>query len=187
MNINMNNVIGIAGLALGTAGIGFMLGSKKNLDDAAKTMDVSVKELLESGKLDIPDSMIEKAVTSAVADYAKPRFDEAVKEEVSSFRRNAMGEIKAAAGEEIAKQKDRLKDDVVEALNAKINLISVDDIYKGVVTAASKQVASRLDSDIERMVKSHEKSIEEAGKIYSSVAKRYMTQDDGKFIRIRLD
>lgn len=187
MNINMNNVIGIAGLALGTAGIGFMLGSKKNLDDAAKTMDVSVKELLDSGKLEIPESMIEKAVTSAVADYAKPRFDTAVKEEVTNFRRNAMGEIKAAAGEEITKQKDRLKEDVVEALNTKISLISVDDICKGVVTAASKQVASRLDSDIERMVKSHEKSIEEAGKIYSSVAKRYMTHDDDKVLRIRLD
>lgn len=187
MNINMNNVIGIAGLALGTAGIGFMLGSKKNLDDAAKTMDVSVKELLESGKLDIPESMIERAVTSAVTDFAKPRFEAAVKEEVSSFRRNAMGEIKAAAGAEIAKQKESLKEDVVEALNTKISLISVDDIYKGVVTAASKQVAARLDGDIERMVKSHEKSIEEAGKIYSSVAKRYMPQDDGKFIRIRLD
>lgn len=187
MNINVNNVIGIVGLALGTAGIGFMLGSKKNLDDAANTLNVSVKEMLESGKLDIPDSMIEKAVTSAVTDFAKPRFDEAVKEEVSSFRRNAMGEIKTAAGEEIAKQKERLKDDVVEALNNKISLISVDDICKGVVTAASKQVASRLDSDIERMVKSHEKSIEEAGKIYSSVAKRYMTHDDDKVLRIRLD
>lgn len=138
------------------------------LNVISEKLDRSVKDLYYDKKIEIPDTLIQKAVENAAADEARYQVPnemaKARKQIVSAYHE----EIKSVVEEEFEKQKA----DVAKALKRKVSDLDISSIKREVIREAKDACAEKFKDDLETISEKYTDQIDSLVNIYSTVAEK---------------
>ena len=128
-----DGIVGVAGAAIGLIGIGYAIATHSKMGKISENLNRSIDELASRTPVDIPDSMIERAVEKAVA------FE--VKQAASKTTDRIIDDIKRDIHKQVS--------DAVEAEYSDIKAV----VLKELTEEAAKIDAKRVRADVERAAK----------------------------------
>lgn len=128
-----DGIVGLLGITAGLIGVGYAIGTHTKMAKISENLDRSIDELASRTPVDIPDSMIERAVEKNVA------FE--VKQAASKTTDRIIGDIKRDIHKQVS--------DAVEAEYSDIKAV----VLKELTEEAAKIDAKRVRADVERAAK----------------------------------
>lgn len=68
MNIDLDMVLGVAGVAIGLFGIGYAVGVNRKMKDVSEAVGKSVDDMIADGKVDIPKDLVDRTIKERVTE-----------------------------------------------------------------------------------------------------------------------
>lgn len=168
MNLSKNDIL--AGLVLtGFVGtIFYAVDVTRKLQKVSEKLDKSVKELVNSSDIDIPEELVTRAVESEVKKEVKYQVEKAANKAASDIVLSYKSEIRNVVEDEFTKQKD----EVAKSLKRKIDDIDIRELKREVVREAKADCANKLKKDLEDISDKYTDQIESMTSIYSTIASK---------------
>lgn len=140
-----DNFVGMVGVAFGLVGLGYAFGTYSKMAKISDTLEHSIDELASNAVVDIPDSMIERAVEKAVAYEVKQAVTKATDRILVDVKKDIHKQISDAVESEYSSIKDAVLEELVtEAANIDAARIRAD-----VERAAKDQVLKKFDTNLD--------------------------------------
>lgn len=169
-------MIGLGGLVLGSAGIGYAFGTHNKMAKVSKTLDCSIDDLAKNTNVDIPEAMVKRAVERAVESEAARAVTRATHMAVQEIKADIHKQVTAA----VEKEYDRIKDSVLREITDEASKISVDRVRAEVESEAKKKALEKFDVSLDGILTNFNDNLKNTSKIYSSIANSITKQNDGK-------
>lgn len=161
-----DGLVGLAGATLGLIGIGYGLGMRCKMAKIGEKLDCSIEELASKTPVDIPDSMIERAVEKAVEMQAKESVKKATDVAIAAVKRDIHKQISDAVEEEYSS----VKETVLEELVTEAAKIDVKRIRSDIEKAAKVRAMEKFDDNLDDILAGHNRELENVTKIYRAIA-----------------
>lgn len=161
-----DNLVGMLGIAAGLIGIGFAWGTHSKMAKISEKLDQSIDELASNTPIDIPNSMIERAVEKAVAIEAKQAVGKATDAAIVAVKRDIHKQVSDAVEEEYSNIKSVVLEELVnEAAKIDVKRVRAD------IEKAAKQIAlEKFDDNLDDILEKHNSELENVRKIYKAIA-----------------
>lgn len=172
-NSNLELVVGIGVFVAGIFGIGYAIGTRSKVNRLCEKLDTSIDNLSEDIQVDIPDKMVEQAVTAAVKKEAALAVKKATDEIVASTERDIRKEVVA----EVERQYTSISDGVTDEIASRVARIDEAKLRKEVVEKAKNQIADKFDDKLDDLLEEFNGNLQNVGKIYKSIAKSFSKED----------
>lgn len=179
-NNTINILIGLAGLV----GIGYAIGTRTKMAKIAARLDRSIDDLANCTEIDIPETLINKAVEKAAKDEARRAVEAATKEVVERVK----NDIHSKVQQEVEKEYNTIKDSVLKEITVSASKIDAYRVRRDVEEAAKKAALDKFDDNLDDILEKFNENLSNTSKIYSSI-REAITKDSnsGKEFTVRLD
>lgn len=161
-----DGLVGLAGATLGLLGIGYGLGMRSKMAKIGEKLDCSIEELASKTPVDIPESMIERAVEKAVAYEVKQAVNKATDVAVLAVKRDIHKQVSDAVEEEYS----NVKETVLEELVTEAAKIDVKRVRADIEKAAKERAMEKFDDNLDDILNKHNSELENVTKIYKAIA-----------------
>lgn len=179
-NSTINILIGLAGLV----GVGYAIGTHTKMAKIAARLDRSIDDLADGTEIDIPETLINKAVEKAAKDEARRAVEAATKEAVEQVK----NDIHSKVQREVEKEYDTIKDSVLKEITVSASKIDVDRVRRDVEEAAKKVALDKFDDNLDNILEKFNENLSNTSKIYSSIREAITKgSNSGKEFVVRLD
>ena len=178
-----DNLVGLAGAALGILGIGYALGTRSKMSKISDKLDVSIEDLASKTPVDIPEHMIERATEKAVALEVK----NAVSKVTDTVLKDVKRDIHKQVSDAVESEYSDIKSDVLEAVTDEVAKIDVKRVRADVEKAAKEAVLEKLDDSMDDILENFNDQLKNTSRIYNSIADtmgKYKSNDGGTVLRI---
>lgn len=169
-------VIGLGGIILGSAGIGYAFGTHNKMAKVSKTLDCSIDDLANNTNVDIPEAMVKRAVERAVESEAQRAVTRATHMAVQEIKTDIHKQVTAA----VEKEYDRIKDSVLREITDEASKINIDRVRTEVENEAKRKALEKFDVSLDGILTNFNDNLKNTSKIYSSIANSITKQNDGK-------
>lgn len=169
MNRNLfNNWKEITIGAIGLLGLGYGLAMHTKLAGIDKRLNKAVDDLSNGMEIDIPKSIVDKAIDKAAACEAKKVIEEAAANALFEVKRDIHAKVTAAVEEEY----NSIKDMVLEKVTEQAAKIDVVRVRKDVEKSAHAAAMSKFNDNLDDILKTFTDNLNNTSKIYSTIANR---------------
>lgn len=178
-----DGLVGLLGVTFGLVGIGYAWGTHSKLAKISEKLDCSIEELADRTHVDIPDSMIERAVEKAVVDQVKQAVGKATDTVVVDIKKDIRKQVSDAVEEEYSDIKGAVLDELVTAASK----IDVKRVRADVEKAAKEQALEKFDNNLDDILENFNDQLKNTSKIYTSIADtmtKYKSNEGGTVLRI---
>ena len=178
-----DNLVGLAGAALGILGIGYALGTHSKMAKISNKLDISIDDLANKTPVDISDSMIERATEKAVTFEVK----NAVTKVTDAVLKDVKRDIHKQVSDAIESEYSSIKDSVLEEVTDEVAKIDVKRVRADVEKAAKEAVLEKLDDNMDDILENFNDQLKNTSRIYNSIADtmgKYKSNDGGTVLRI---
>lgn len=169
-------MIGLGGIILGSAGIGYAFGTNNKMAKVSKTLDCSIDDLANNTNVDIPEAMVKRAVERAVESEAQRAVTRATHMAVQEIKTDIHKQVTAA----VEKEYDRIKDSVLREITDEASKINIDRVRTEVENEAKRKALEKFDISLDGILTNFNDNLKNTSKIYSSIANSLTKQNDGK-------
>lgn len=164
--IDKDVIIGGLGFVAGLLGLGYGVAMHTKLAKVSERLDKSINDLADNMEIDIPESLVDKAVEKAVTTEAKKAVEKATTEALAELKRDIQRNVSAVVDKEYESIKDTVLKKATEEA-AKIDSARVrKDIEKAAYNAAMEKFNDNLDDHLSKF----NDNLNNLSKIYSSMA-----------------
>lgn len=162
-------LLGIGGSILGGIGIGYGCACHKEMSRVAKKLDMTVDDLANGVDIEIPMSVVDKAVESEIEREATRVVDKAARDASAKILRDIQKEISQEVRKTVDDEYIRIKDSVTEQAAKEVARISVRRLSDEVVKKAKDEAAKKVNDSIDDILEKHNRELESITKIYKSI------------------
>lgn len=166
MSSKMDTFIGFAGVAVGLIGVGYAIGTHTKMAKISENLDRSIDELASRTPVDIPDSMIERAVEKAVSAEVKTAVGKITDAAMVDVKRDIHKQVSDAVESEYSNVKDTVLDELVTAASK----IDVHRVRTDIEKAAKVKALAKLDDNLDDILSNFNDQLKNTSKIYTSIA-----------------
>lgn len=166
MSNKTDGFVCVLGVAVGLVGVGYAVGTHTKLAKIAEKLDCSIDELAGRTPVDIPDSMIERAVERAVAASVKEAVGKATDSIVADVKKTMHKQVNEAVESEYSNVKETVLDELVHAASK----IDVRRVRSDVEKAAKEHALEKFDDRLDDILESFNNQLTNTSKIYTSIA-----------------
>lgn len=167
MNMNMEN-IGLWGIILGLAGIGYAIYEDKKFRDATDKIDLSLEDISKSAPVDIQQHVVDKAIERAI--------DREVKIAVATTAKEVRGDIQGEIQREVRKEVDsaykELSKDVADRISDQVAQIDEYALKEKVSKEAEKKIIKKFDGSLDGILGDFNRNLGYVLKINQNIADR---------------
>ena len=121
--------------------------------------------------IDISEEIVDKAVQTSVAREADRQVTKAVDIAVRDIKGKTQQDLSSKVSTAVNSSYSDIKSQVREELQKQLGHIDISEVRKEVIADAKKEVADRLDKDIDEILEDYNKNLKNVSNIYSSIAK----------------
>lgn len=178
-----DNLIGLAGAALGMLGIGYALGTHSKMAKISDKLDMSINDLANNTPVDIPEHMIERATEKAVALEVKNAVGKATDVVLKEVKRDIHKQVSDA----IESEYSDIKESVLDEVTNEVAKIDVKRVRADVEKAAKEAVLEKLDDNMDDILENFNDQLKNTSRIYNSIADtmgKYKSNEGGTVLRI---
>ena len=166
MSSKMDSLIGFAGVAVGLVGIGYAIGTHTKMAKISEKLECSIEELAGRTPVDIPESMIERAVEKNVAFEVKAAVGKITDAVTADVKRDIHKQVSDAVESEYSNVKDAVLDELVSAASK----IDVHRVRNDIEKAAKVKALEKLDDNLDDILTNFNDQLKNTSKIYTSIA-----------------
>lgn len=161
-----DNFVCLLGAAVGLVGIGYAIGANSKIAHISDKLDCSIEELASKTPVDIPETMIERAVEKAVAAEAKQAVSKATDTVIVAVKRDIHKQVSDAVESEYS----NIKETVLEELVTEAAKIDAKRVRADVEKAARERALEKFDDNLDAILEKHNSELENVTKIYKNIA-----------------
>ena len=175
--------VGLLGVTFGLVGIGYAWGTHSKMAKISEKLDQSIDDLAGKTPIDIPSSMIERAVEKAVSDQVKQAVGKATDDVIVAIKKDMRKQVSDAVEEEYS----NVKETVLEELVSAASKIDVKRVRADVEKAAKDQALEKFDDNLDDILENFNDQLKNTSKIYTSIADtmtKYKSNEGGTVLRI---
>ena len=158
--------VGLLGVTFGLVGLGYAMGTHTKLAQVSEKLDCSIEDLAGKTPIDIPASMIERAVEMAVAAEVKQAVEKATDVAVAAVKRDIHKQVSDAVESEYS----NIKEAVLEELVTEAAKIDAKRVRADVERAAKERALEKFDDNLDDILLKHNSELENVTKIYKAIA-----------------
>ena len=140
-----DGVVGLLGVTAGLIGVGYALGAHSKMAKISDNLERSIDDLAGQMPVDIPNSMIERAVEKAVALEVKQAVGKATDAVMLDVKRD----IHKQVSDVVEREYQNIKAKVLEELVAEAAKIDVKRVREDVEKAAKEQALEKFDDKLD--------------------------------------
>ena len=166
MNHKSDTFICLVGVAAGLLGLGYAMGTHSKMAKISENLDRSIDELAGRTPVNIPDSMIERAVERAVLAEVKHVVGKATDVIATDVKKDMHKQISDAVESEYS----NLKGTVLEELVSAASKIDVRRVRSDVEKAAKEHALEKFDDNLDDILENFNDQLKSTSKIYTSIA-----------------
>lgn len=160
-NSTFANFITIAGLV----GIGYGLAMHTKMAKVSNRLDQSIESLADGAEIDIPETMVNKAVERAVANATR----DAARSAINSAMVEIKSEIHNKVSEAVKKEYNSIKDKVLAEATIAASKIDAAKVRKDVEEAAKEAALEKFDDNLDDILEDFRGNLQNSTKILQSV------------------
>lgn len=182
MNMKIDGVVGLLGITIGLVGVGYALGTRSKMAKISEKLDYSIDQLANDVPIDIPSSMVERAVDKAVAYEVKQVAGKATDAVVLDIKRDVHKQVSDA----VEKEYSDIKGTVLATLAEEASKIDVTRVRADVERAAKDAALKKFDVNLDGILAGFNDQLRSTHKIYNSIAEsmnRYGANNPGMLFR----
>lgn len=172
-NNKFDGIVGLVGITIGLVGIGYALGTHSKMTKISENLNRSIDDLASKTPIDIPDSMIERAVEKAVALEVKQAVSKVTDEVTVELKRDIHKQVCDAVEDEYSKIKDAVLDELV----TEASKIDAKRVRSDVERAAKTQALEKFNDNLEAITEEYKGYLESVSKIGKTFADAVTHQD----------
>lgn len=175
--------VGLLGVTIGLIGVGYAMGAHSKMAKISEKLDCSIEELAGNVPVNIPDSMIERAIEKAVAYEVKQTVGKAKDAVVVDVKRDIHKQVSDAVESEYS----NIKDAVLKEITNEAAKIDVKRVRTDAVDKATAHMMDKLDDSMDDILKNFNNQLQNTSRIYNSIADsmtKYKANDGGTVFRI---
>lgn len=161
-----DNFVGLVGLAIGMIGVGYALATRSKMAKISENLERSIDDLASRTPVDIPDSLVHRAIEKSVANEVKQTVDRATNSIICDVKRDIHKQVSDAVENEYSSIKDNVLEELVTAAS-KIDVVRVrNDIEK----SAKEHAMKKLDDNMNDILENFNEQLKNTSRIYNSIA-----------------
>ena len=157
MNNKFDGIVGLLGVTVGLIGVGYALGTHSKMAKISEKLDMSIEDLASQTPIDIPDSMIERAVEKAVAYEVKQAVGKATDAVIVDIKRDVNKQVSDAVESEYS----NIKATVLKELTDEAAKIDVKRVRADVEKAAKEHALEKFDDKLDDIVDEFKEKVED--------------------------
>ena len=146
-----DNFVGMLGVTFGLISLGYAIGMRSKMAKIGDKLDCSIEELAGKTPVDIPTSMIERAVEKAVNDQAKKAVEKATDTAIVAVKRDIHKQVSDAVESEYS----NIKEAVLEELVTEASKIDAKRVRADVERAAKERALEKFDDNLDDILEKH--------------------------------
>lgn len=146
--------------------VGYALYATHKANKVMKKVDLTLDEVAKNVDVDISDNVIQAAVDRTVRTVTIERVKKAVDKAVTDVEKDISKQISEAVKE----QYNDIRSDVKKELEKQVSELSVESIRNEVISKAKQAAVEKFQNDLDSVLESYNKDLNNVGKIYSSIA-----------------
>lgn len=163
---NKDAIIGVVGGILGLLGLGYGIAMHTKLSKVSERLDTSINDLAGNMEIDIPESLVNKAVEKAVAVEAKKAVATAANEAMDELKRDIHRNVSAA----VDKEYNHIKDTVLAKVTEEAAKIDVTRVRREIERKAEETALAKFNDNLDDILTRFNDNLNNVSKIYSSMA-----------------
>lgn len=175
MNIDLDMVLGVAGVAIGLFGIGYAVGVNRKMKDVSEAVGKSVDDMIADGKVDIPKDLVDRTIKERVTE----KVDYEIQRKVKATCDNIVIDVKTSMYNKISDAAERTVDstyrsmevEAKEKIRKELRNIDISGLKREVKAEAKDAVIEKLQSSMNDILESYNSNLANVQSIYSSIAK----------------
>lgn len=148
--------VGLLGVTVGLVAVGYAMGTHSKMAKISENLDRSIEELAGNTPVDIPDSMIERAVEKAVAYEVKQAVSKATDAVVADVKRDIHKQVSNAVESEYSS----IKSVVLKEITDEAAKIDANRVRADVETAAKRIALEKFDDKLDDIVDEFKEKVE---------------------------
>ena len=152
-----DSFVGLLGITVGLVGIGYAVGTHSKMAKISENLDRSIEELASQTPINIPDSMIERAVEKAVAYEVKQAATKAADTAIAEIKRDIHKQVSDAVDSEYS----NIKGTVLKELTDEASKIDVVRVRNDVEKAAKQHALEKFDAKLDYIVDEFKEKVED--------------------------
>lgn len=166
MSKNFDTFVGVLGVAAGLVGVGYAIGTHTKMAKISENLDRSIDDLASRTPVDIPDSMIERAVEKAVAFEVK----KAVGTVTDAITADVKKDIHKQISDAVESEYSNIKESVLEELVTEASKIDAKRVRTDVERAAKSRALEKFEDNLDDILDDYKENLNNVTKIYKSFA-----------------
>lgn len=175
MNNKFDGIVGLLGVTAGLIGVGYALGMRSKMAKISEKLDCSIDELANNTQVDIPDSMVERAVEKAVSEHVKQAVSRATDRIVVDVKNDIHKQVSDAVESEYS----RIKDTVLKELTDEAAKIDAKRVRSDVERAAKERALEKFDDSLDDILEDYKGNLNNVSRIYKSFADAVTPSNNG--------
>lgn len=148
--------VGLLGVTIGLVGIGYAVGTHTKMAQISENLDRSIEDLASKTPIDIPDSMIERAVEKAIAYEVKQAVGKATDTVIAEVKRD----IHKQVGNAVEVEYSNIKTAVLKEITDEAAKIDVNRVRADVERAAKAHALEKFDDKLDDIVDEFKEKVE---------------------------
>ena len=161
-----DGIVGWLGVAAGLVGVGYALGTHSKMAKISENLDRSIDDLASRTPVDIPDSMIERAVEKAVAYEVKQAALKTTDRVIADVERDIHKQVSDA----IESEYSNIKSIVLKELTDEAAKIDAKRVRTDVERAAKERALDKFEDNLDDILEDYKGNLKNVSKIYKSFA-----------------
>lgn len=182
MSNKLQLAICLGGVALGVLGVGYAVGSRKKLNDICNKLDKSINELSNSVDVEVPQYLIDKAVSKAVDRCVERGVKDASASAIAAVKNDIHKEVSAAVSNAYAD----VSSSVTNKIASEVSKINMKQLTDSVTVKAEEKIIEKFEGNLDELLSKFNRNLENTGKIYESIANSMTKKDSGKEMTFKI-
>lgn len=182
MTEKIKSLIAFGGVAIGLTGIGYAIGSRKKLNDICNKLDKSIDDLSTSIDVDIPQYMIDKAVSKAVDRSVERAVRDATSIAVNAVKNDIHKEVQTSVNNAYAD----ISASVTNKIASEVSKINMKQLSSSVTAKAEEKIIEKFEGNLDDVLEKFNRNLDNTGKIYESIANSISKKDNGKEMTFKI-
>lgn len=151
-----DSFVGLLGITVGLVGVGYALGTHSKMAKISENLDRSIEDLASKTPINIPDSMIERAVEKAVAYEVKQAVTKATDITIAEVKRDIHKQVNNAVEIEYS----NIRTTVLKEITDEAAKIDVNRVRADVERAAKEHALDKFDDKLDGIVDEFKEKVE---------------------------
>lgn len=163
--------------AIGLIGLGYGIAMHTKMGKISERLDKTIDELADNTEIDIPESLVNKAVEKAVTIKAKEAVEKATTDALAELKRDIRDAVSAA----VDKEYEGIKDTVLKKATDEAAKIDTVRVRRDVEKAAYNAAMEKFNDNLGDILDKFNDNLNNVSKIYSSMASAATRTPDKEF------